>query len=167
MSQWKTNLRPSADWVWDCFTQGSRLGHPRATQAPRKGLPSVEWNNWFCLQQKLEKRPGGCGRAERAYRRNRAGSPTSRVIGKSEAYADDIDQKQASRSTNPGVECVIPGVESCKSFGILIEEGEGVRAYRRNRTSSPKSRVIGTPKTFTTKVTKEHKGDLVIGASVD
>jgi hypothetical protein len=35
------------------------LGHPRATQASRKGHPWVEWRKYLFLQQKLKKRPGG------------------------------------------------------------------------------------------------------------
>jgi hypothetical protein len=38
---------------------GSPKGHPWVTQASRKGLPSVEWYKWFCLQQKLKN--GGWG----------------------------------------------------------------------------------------------------------
>ena len=38
---------------------GWPLGDPRATQASPKGHPSVEWNKWFCLQQKLKKWRGG------------------------------------------------------------------------------------------------------------
>jgi hypothetical protein len=56
-------LRPSADLGlglgrWDWVALGWPKGGPRATQAWRKGHPSVEWNKWFCLQQELKKRPG-------------------------------------------------------------------------------------------------------------
>jgi hypothetical protein len=60
---------------------GPRLGHPRATQASRKGHPWVECGWAFVFNKKLKKGGWG-GRAKRAYRRNRTSSPTSRVIGK-------------------------------------------------------------------------------------
>jgi len=67
------SLRPSADWVWDWdwvwVTLGTRLDHPCVSHASRLGDPWVEWNKWFCLQQKMEKAGWGC--AERAYRRHR------------------------------------------------------------------------------------------------
>jgi hypothetical protein len=44
---------PAWDWVW--VTLGSRLGHPRATQAWRKGGPRVDWRKSLCLQQELKK----------------------------------------------------------------------------------------------------------------
>ena len=53
------------DWVWVWVALGWPLGHPRATQAWRKGGPRVEWNKWFCLQQKLKKWRVGVGRLRR------------------------------------------------------------------------------------------------------
>jgi hypothetical protein len=49
----------AGDWVWDWVAQGPRRGHPRATQASRKGGPRVDWDEVLCLQQKLKKGRAG------------------------------------------------------------------------------------------------------------
>jgi hypothetical protein len=59
---------------------GWPLGHPRATQAWRKGGPSVDLAKCFCLQQKLKKGRVGAWKSPRSPE-----SPTSRVIGKAKA----------------------------------------------------------------------------------
>ena len=75
---------PLPDWAW--VTQGSPKRHPRATQACREGLPSVDWRKRLCLQQISRKR----GRA-----RYRPGtSLTSPVIGKPKAHRGDAENSQ-------------------------------------------------------------------------
>ncbi|HEY2168358.1 MAG TPA: hypothetical protein VGJ30_01940, partial [Candidatus Angelobacter sp.] len=63
---------------------GPRLGHPRATQASRKGGPSIEWQKSFVCNKSSKK-----GRGEKS-----PGSPTSHGIARdqksktSELYAN-------------------------------------------------------------------------------
>jgi hypothetical protein len=56
---------PDWDWDWDWVTLGSPLGHPRATQAPRKGHPRVELRKCFVCNTTLKKRGGGANRRDR------------------------------------------------------------------------------------------------------
>ena len=64
------DVQPDWVWVWVWVAQGWPKRGPRAMQGWRKG----ETEEAALFATKDGKRPGGGGRAERAYRRHRASS---------------------------------------------------------------------------------------------
>ena len=96
---------------------GSPLGHPRATQGPPKGHPSVAqasiWISGFVCNRN-GKRPGG----------GRKKTKNLPLIN-----TDDADRKKPNPQENTaeggGATRAIPGVESCKSLFFGVDPGEG------------------------------------------
>ena len=118
-------LRPSADWDWVWVAPGWPLGGPSVAQGPpkrgaREAQASIECKSAL-FATKDEKRPGGgeeiAGIADIARhptpeaKSRLPGTPVIAEIGKAKPH------HRSTQMTLIGGD--IPGVESCKSFGIL------------------------------------------------
>jgi len=107
-------LRPSADWDWDWATQGSPLGHARATQAPRKGRPWVKLSKCFVCNKSPENGGWGLGN-----RRNRTSSHPSRA--------------KAARSGDPGDRRTSRGIGKRRTFTTKARRTAKIRRSDHRR----------------------------------